>query len=270
MVNRNYRGNQSVRDISFPLAAIGSALAVMAVFIYLFAISIRFFSIFLGLLSVFFFALAALRYMAVKKIFPGFAGILYKILQICFIIWLISFIIVEALVIAGGKTDEGSEGSDYLIVLGAGINGMTPSLSLSSRLDTAAEYLRDNPDTLVIVTGGQGPGEDITEAEAMRTYLVAKGIDEANILMEPRAVDTLQNFKYSFGIIESGDIEDPKISVISNDFHLYRSRLISGYEGYDVTVINAPTPHLYLKITYIIREYFSLAKVFAHYVIYGI
>lgn len=204
------------------------------------------------------------------------AKILYKIMQICFIIWLLSFIIIESFVIAGGRADSENEDADYLIVLGAGLNGSSPSLSLRSRLVAAADYLRTNPGTVAIVTGGQGEGEDITEAEAMRRFLEAEGIAENRIIMEPEARDTIQNLRYSFEIIlqeghDSGAIYSsaeqysPKITLISNDFHLFRARYISEREGHEIFAVPALSPNIFLYGTYCLREYFSMLKVFLTY-----
>lgn len=92
---------------------------------------------------------------------------------------------------------------DYLILLGAGVNGTIPSLSLLDRLETTAEYMHANPDCKVIVTGGQGLGEDITEAEAMETYLINQNITADRIIKEEQATNTYENLAYSLKIIES-------------------------------------------------------------------
>ena len=70
-------------------------------------------------------------------------------------------------------------------------------LTLARRLDAALAYLEENPKAYVVVSGGQGAGEDISEAEAMRRYLAARGIEESRILMEDKSMSTLENFLFS-------------------------------------------------------------------------
>ena len=59
-----------------------------------------------------------------------------------------------------------------IIVLGAGLKGDTPSLALERRLEKAAEYMNKNGNAIAIVSGGQGKGETISEAQAMENYLL--------------------------------------------------------------------------------------------------
>ena len=129
----------------------------------------------------------------------------------------------------------------------------------------AIQYLGDNPDTIAIVSGSMGPGETTTEAEAMYLWLIQHGISPSRIVKEPEAHDTIRNLRYSFDIIDSFGVQNPKIAVLSNDFHLCRVRLISHLEGHKIFTVSAPTPYLYLRVTYQIREYFSLLKVWLTY-----
>ena len=66
-----------------------------------------------------------------------------------------------------GKSDNATYREDYIIVLGAGLKGDTPSLALERRLEKAAEYMNKNGNAIAIVSGGQGKGETISEAQAM-------------------------------------------------------------------------------------------------------
>ena len=90
-----------------------------------------------------------------------------------------------------------------IIGLGAGGNGSTPSLSMCNRLDAARDYLGGNPDALAVVSGGQGEGEDITEAQAMADYLTAHGIDSARIVQEDQSRTTRENLENSFAILRA-------------------------------------------------------------------
>lgn len=112
------------------------------------------------------------------------------------------------------------ENADYLIILGARVKGSVPSLSLQYRIDKAAEYLTANKHTLVIVSGGKGPGEDISEAKAMQQGLIAQGIEEARIMMEDKSTTTYENIVFSKELIPDTAVLG---LVVSNDFHIYRA-----------------------------------------------
>ena len=154
------------------------------------------------------------------------------------------FISVEVL-ISTGFNEDGDKNLDYIIVLGAQIhsNG-APSTVLKYRLNKAIEYLNDNPDTLCIVSGGQGYNEPITEARGMSDYLIKQGIDENRIIIEDKSLNTNQNIKYS---MEKVDISDKKVGVVTNNFHVYRATLIAKKQGLkDGEGIAAPTTKLYI------------------------
>ena len=112
----------------------------------------------------------------------------------------------------------------YVIVLGAAVYGQTPSISLRHRLDKAAAYLNDNPEATAVVSGGQGEGEDISEAECMRRYLVDKGIDESRILMEAASTSTLENLTFSKAVIEASGGDAAEVAIVSSAYHLYRAK----------------------------------------------
>lgn len=148
--------------------------------------------------------------------------------------------------------------ADYMIILGAQVKGSRVSRSLRYRLDTAADYLKDNKQTKVIVSGGQGKGEDVTEAEAMYVYLVDKGVESARIIKEEESTNTAENIQYSRQYIAG----TPKnILIVSNGFHLYRALAIGKKQGLDhCSGLAAPTdaimcPHYYLREALAILKY---------------
>lgn len=152
--------------------------------------------------------------------------------------------------------------ADAVIVLGAGVNGTTPSLALQTRISAAADYLAQHPEALAVLSGGQGPGEDITEAEAMLRGLKSRGIDEERLLLEDRSTSTAENFAFSKSLLEQGglDTDSAVIAVVSNDFHLYRARLLAGREGLKTFGVPAELPWFWLSANYYVREYFALVK----------
>ena len=131
------------------------------------------------------------------------------------------------------------ENADYIIVLGARVKGTVPSLALQFRIDQAAEYLKKNINTIVIASGGQGPGEDISEAESIKRELVAHGIDESRILLEDQSTDTYENIGFSKKFIPR---DARKGLIVTNDFHIYRAKMIAKNEGLEISGLPAKTP----------------------------
>lgn len=130
-----------------------------------------------------------------------------------------------------GECDDAEYDEDAVIVLGAGLHGKTPSLPLAMRLDAAERYYRKNPGALIVVSGGQGFQEDITEAEAMREYLAARGVSEENIIEEGKSTSTFENMTFSKKILDERLGEDYSCVIITNNFHIYRAVKIAGRAG---------------------------------------
>ena len=144
---------------------------------------------------------------------------------------------------------------DYVVVLGAGVNGTRPSLSLQERLDAAYEYLIAYPDAVCVVSGGQGNGEDITEAQCMYNELTAMGIEADRIWMEEQATNTQENIRFSLNVIEEKTGTRPdRIGLISSEYHLYRAGLFARSENITANGIPAKTSWVTLRINYFLRE----------------
>ena len=169
-------------------------------------------------------------------------------------LFVISFIAIESLILTGARSDP-EAAVDCVLVLGAGLRGETPSIALAVRLDRAAAYLERYPDVPVVVSGGQGPGEAIAEAEAMYRYLTARGVDPERIIRESRSSNTSENVALSVPLMPEGTT---RVAVVSNEFHLYRARALLRRAGMQPLALSAPTPLWYLKPVYYFREYFSV------------
>ncbi len=181
-----------------------------------------------------------------------------RIVSALILICILQFAIVLGLIYIEGVSDK-ETGTDYLVILGSGLEGETPSVSLLERLRTGAGYLRKYPDTTVIVTGGQGRGEDITEAEAMRRYLVKNGIDESRIIMEPRATSTMENFRFSRQLIEERTGGHAgEITFITNKYHIFRSRILARRNG--LTAFALASGDFEGVVPKYLREYFAFIK----------
>ena len=111
-------------------------------------------------------------------------------------------------------------------MLGAGVNGETPSLTLRTRIDAAAAYLEEHPDVPVVLSGGQGPGEAITEAKCMRRALVRRGVDESRLYPEERSTSTQENLRYSRAILEELGVDlTQRVAIVTSDYHLCRASI---------------------------------------------
>ena len=164
------------------------------------------------------------------------------------------FTVAEGFIISGMRA-SGEPGLDYIVVLGAAVRGSRPTRALRHRIDTAAAYLKENPDTVAIVSGGQGRGETVSEAECMRTELEKLGISPERILLEDRSGDTEENIVNSFQMIS-----DPKarVGIVTNNFHVFRAvRIAKTLTDSQITGIAAPFRSVLLP-HYMVREFFGL------------
>ena len=166
------------------------------------------------------------------------------------------FIFTEAK-IGSGFGQKGEENLDYLIVLGAQIKERGPSIVLQYRLDTACAYLENNPETICIVSGGQGSNEPCTEAEGMQRYLVEKEIPAERILQEAESRSTLENIENSMKLL---DPETDRVGIVTNNFHIYRGCGIARKAGIrHVCGIAASSRALFLPNN-MFREFFGVVK----------
>ena len=184
--------------------------------------------------------------------------ILWRVLLILTCIGLVYFCIVEIPIIRNARTDPEPE-RPYLVVLGAAVYGERPSLTLVRRLEGALDYLQQYPESTVIVSGGMGRGESITEAQAMHDWLIGRGISENRILMEPKATSTKENLSYSFDIIRSrGDEPDGNVAIVSSAYHLFRAKSMARLMGVEAAGVAAPWGYPMVMLNYFIREAFGV------------
>ena len=182
----------------------------------------------------------------------------WRVVVILTCVGLAYFCFVEAFIIKNASTDKDPE-RDYIIVLGAAVYGDQPSLTLVRRLEGARDYLLACPDSVAIVSGGMGPGETVTEAQAMRDWLTANGIPAERVLMEPKATSTMENLQFSFDIIRSrGGEPDGHVAIVSSAYHLYRAKLMAKNMGVDAAGVAAPWGYFFVMLNYFIREAFGV------------
>ena len=182
---------------------------------------------------------------------PKAANTLRRLFTICLCLLILVAAVTGVLVIQSSFGNPGAD-CDYLIVLGAGVNGTVPSLSLKERLDAARRYLQEHPDTVCIVSGGQGRGEEITEALCMFQYLTDAGIDPQRIIQEDKATSTQENLSFSLALMD--DPAQNRIGILSSEYHLCRARMMAKDQGIDPVMIPAETTWLLLRMNYYLRE----------------
>ena len=192
-----------------------------------------------------------------------------KILRTCFstllCLGLTVCAVTEAIVIQASYGDPHTP-VEYMVVLGAKVNGTSPSISLSDRIDAAYDYLTKHPDVIAILSGGQGEDEGISEAECMFRELTARGIDKDRLWLEDKATSTWENLNFSLELIayKTGTRPD-KIGLLSSEYHLFRASLFAKDCGVKAIGIPAATSWLSLRINYFTRE---VAGIW-HYILLG-
>lgn len=144
-----------------------------------------------------------------------------------------------------------------IVVLGCRVRGEAPSPMLARRLDAALETLSENPDALCVVCGGKGGGENISEAEAMRRYLIERGIPDDRILAEDRSTNTRENITFAAELLKEYGID--RVVIVTSEFHQYRADvyarrcgLTAGHHSCKTLTINIAN--------YWVREWAALGK----------
>ncbi len=146
-----------------------------------------------------------------------------------------------------------------VVVLGAGIYGDRPSLMLRQRLDAAAAYLEEHPDSQCVVTGGQGPDEDYTEASVMEKYLLEKGVAAHRIWREEQSTSTNENLRFAADIIREQGLNQ-SIVIATQEFHQYRAATFARRHGLtEVRALSRLSPP-HLLLCYWVRECAAICR----------
>jgi uncharacterized SAM-binding protein YcdF (DUF218 family) len=182
-----------------------------------------------------------------KKL-PGAVKIFLKI---CAVVFALSFIIIEWVIMRNMRTTAALD-ADYVMVLGCQVDGSIPSIPLIRRVNTAVKYLNENKNAGVVITGGKGPGENISEAEAMKRILIRNGIEHRRIFEESGAKSTMENFKFSN---ELYNLHDKNVVVVSSDYHMFRALSMAKKLNYkNVSALPSKSQVSVLPV-YLLREY---------------
>lgn len=185
---------------------------------------------------------------------------------------------------------------DYIIIHGAGLDGPRPTPLLAGRIDKALElWNKQYQHGKFVVSGGQGADEIVSEAQAMRDYLLEKGVSADAILMEDKSTTTWENLRYSLAIINadratgvdatssvavasSGDVTttasdastsdasgtvtssgDFTTAVVTSDFHVFRCAEYAHNLGIKADGIGSHTKGWYWPTAFI-REFIAITK----------
>jgi len=176
----------------------------------------------------------------------------------------LAFAALFGLVMQGAR-DQISGEPEVMVILGCQVKPWGPSILLQDRLDEALDYLEEHPDLLVVVTGGQGPDEHISEAQAMFDYLTQQGVPAEQILLEETSHNTYENLTYTRDLLKEAGLEDrmDQVILVSNGFHLTRTRMLFDrvWEGeYTLSTLAAPSSHVPSRLKMYVREPLALVK----------
>lgn len=186
--------------------------------------------------------------------YPKATRLLRRIFTVCLCIGLLIFGITEGFIIHASFGSP-EEQTDYLLVLGAKVRVTGPSTALWERIRGAYNYLEAHPDTIALVSGGQGPDEPMTEAQSMYDELVAMGIDPERIWVEDKATSTWENLNFSLDLIQEKTGSRPtRLAVVSNEYHLFRTSLFAKKCGVDFVGIPAHSNRITQRINHFMRE----------------
>lgn len=206
--------------------------------------------------------------MAVR--FARTAKIISKILTYALFLFIMFFAITAGSIFRTGaepviveetdqNTAEETDKADYLIILGAGIDGTEPSRILQERLERGAEYLHQYPEVVCVVSGSKGNDEEISEAECMRLWLEEAEVPPERIIKEEKAENTVQNILLSYDMIQQDSKdENVKIAIATSDFHVLRTQIITEQYGIDSVFVTAKTSNGLMRINQTIREVFAI------------
>lgn len=149
---------------------------------------------------------------------------------------------------------------DFVVVLGSGLIGSRVPALLASRLDRARQVyeraLRRGRSPLIVTSGGQGPNEDLPEADAMAMYLIERGVPDEQILRENKSTTTWENLTFSRDLM-AGLRPDYRCLIVTNNFHAFRAALTARKAKLNGQVIGSPTATYYWP-TATIREFVAI------------
>ena len=189
------------------------------------------------------------------------------------------FLITE-LCIAWGAVTARSEAADYVIVLGAKTENGVPGNSLRSRLDRTLTYAMQHPNTVLILSGGKGTDETVSEARVMFDYLKERGVPQERMLLEDQSFSTAENILFSSKVIDRQEYykdqmvrvhlreqyrarsewDEVRVGILTDNYHLFRAKAIARKQGIWNPAGIAASGDRVLALHMWIREGFAVLK----------
>ena len=216
----------------------------------------------------YFFALLGILFLLGSFFYEKFTKRVKRIILCILLIGTVLFSLLEVRIVSYSMKQP-EPGADYVILLGSGVTETGPSIDFMARIKAAEKYLKENPESMVIVTGAQGSNEPVSEASAAIEQLVSMGIDSDRIILEDQSYTTLQNLQNSRKLIEkeSRNAEDCSIVIVSSAFHLYRARYIAEQIGFrSISCLGSHGLRI-LDPQYYAREFFACIKEWVYFMI---
>ena len=168
-----------------------------------------------------------------------------KVLLALLLAVVVAFGALEAVVFSGARTQISGE-PEIMVIFGCQVKPWGPSILLQDRLDTALDYLEDHPDMTVVVSGGQGDDEHISEAQCMYDYLTEHGVDGGQILLEDQSRNTRQNIENAAALLRDYPVE--RVLIVTSDYHLPRALALAKDQGLSASGIGSTTlPEYWIK-----------------------
>ena len=155
-----------------------------------------------------------------------------------------------------GRKDNVTFKEDAVIVLGKGLDGDKVPVNLAKRLDKAIEYHKKNPSAIIIVSGGKGSKDKLTEAQAMFDYLISKNIPDEIIIKEDKSTITYENFVFSSEILKEKLGENYSVAFVSNYFHIWRAERHAKELGLNATHLGSKIKWYTVPVNYL-REFIT-------------
>ena len=204
---------------------------------------------------------ASMLFFGLYGIYPRLTKLFQRILSGLLIAFAVFMMALFMLIGRNDMKNTTTFTEDCALVLGCGIRGEEILPTLKLRLDRCLEYLQHNPDAWIVVSGGQGRGEIMPESEAMKRYLVSKGVDSDRIIKEDQSLNTRENMLYSKKLMDahfpSGDYS---VVCITSGYHAYRAGVLA--RKADLTVSHYNSRILwYIYPSAYCRETLSIIKV---------
>ena len=181
-----------------------------------------------------------------------------KVILSVFLLSVIYIFVLFGCMTVGALRVPPEESLGTVVVLGSKVNGTVPSADLQARIDRAAEYLLEHPSLSVVASGGQGAGENISEAAAIRDGLIAQGVDPSRIYLEANSSDTEENIAFSKAVMEENNLPEPML-IVTDEYHEFRAWLLAQREGISSYAVPGSTP-FYLLPACVARETLAITE----------